>query len=105
MFASILAALIAVARAIPVLADLVKSAAEAWNRHEQAANEAEALKRKSEKDADVDAWVRGPVRVPDDARTAGQLAAADGAAGRGSGSPSGAGVVPGRPDDNQRTGS
>lgn len=102
--ASILAALIGLFRAIPVVADLVKYVCEAISTRQKAANEAEVQRRKAGKDSAVDAWVDAPaVRVPD-ARSTGQLPEADGSAGRGASAPSGTGVGQGRAENDQRAG-
>ena len=101
MFASIIAALIAIARAIPLLAGLVRSAAEAWIEHEKADNEAEAQRRRADKDAAVDAGIDKWVSV---ARSAAKQPTTDGAAGLPAGGVSGPGVGSGQPQDNQRAG-
>ena len=101
MFTSVIAALIAIARAIPLLAGLVRSAAEAWNEHEKAANEAEAIKRKSDKDAAVHAGIDRWVSV---ARSTSKPPTTDGATGLPAGGSNGPGVVSGRSENSQRSG-
>ena len=102
--ASIIAALIGLFRAIPVVADLVKYVCEAISTRQKAANEADVQRRKADKDSAVDAWVDAPaVRVPD-ARSAGQLPADDGSSGRGASAAGGTGMGSGRAEDDQRAG-
>lgn len=100
--ASVLAALLALLRAVPVIADLIKFACEAWAARQKATNEADASKRKSDKDAAVDAGVDRWVRA--NTSPARQQQAPDGTAGLPAGGAGGSGVVPGRPEDNQRAG-
>jgi len=100
--ASILAALLALLRAVPVIADLIKFGCDAWAARQKAANEADVSKRKSDKDAFVDAGVDRWVRA--DTSPARQQQAPDGSSGLPAGGAGGSGVVPGRAENNQRAG-